>query len=408
MQGWAVGVRQGSTGLQLNNEQLEQISFAVSSGGLGLRSSIEIADAAYLGSRAALQELGRNLMSTFSFDGDTDGTFVHAALDRCNRALQASGMSSRVSPEADGIKQSGVSKLLNEARLRTWRGRASADDVCRLNAYSAPHAGKVFDVTPTETIDKVITRSQFVTEVANRLGVDVDVGGHSCGFCGMVVDCKGRHSMSCMAGGDTTALHNTVRDLVFDYCKRGNLQAEEEAPGILKDLATPEGRRRPADVLVCNGVRLLDRLPDGSQQTSFRRVALDFAVINALGQGHTDDTFREAGGAAEAYSERKRRHLGTARKCREVGVAFVPMVLEAQGGMSRATSGILRKISEAVAEVEHSEAASIREDLLQRLALVRARANASAIARRRVVRQASVDQAVAQFEAATAHLEEPA
>ena len=60
-----------------------------------------------------------------------------------------------------------------------------------------------------------------------------------------------------------------------------------------------------------------------------------------------------------------------------------------------------------MAEVERTDAAKVREDLLQRLALARVRANAQAIARRRAVKQAPVDMAVAQFEAATVHLEEP-
>ena len=154
------------------------------------------------------------------------------------------------------------------------------------------------------------------------------------------------------------------------------------------------------------GMRLVPRLPDGSQQTSFRKVALDFAIINGLGQGHADDTLREAGAASEAYSVRKRRHLDTARKCQEAGILFVPIVLEAQGGMSREAAGVFHRIAEAVAELEFAEVATVREDLLQRLALVRVRANASAIARRRRVRQSPIDQALAQFEAATAHLEE--
>ena len=201
--------------------------------------------------------------------------------------------------------------------------------------------------------------------------------------------------------------HNAVRDLVLDYCSRGGMQAESETPGILANLPVPEGRRRPTNVLVCRGLQLAPRLPDGSQQASCSRVALDFAIINALGQSHWDDTFREPGAAAEAYTAQKRRHLDTSRKCREAGVLFMPMVLEAQGGMAREAAGVFHRIAAAVAEREHAEVAKVREELLQRLALTRVRANDSAIARRRVARQSPSNIAVANFEAATAHLEEP-
>ena len=84
------------------------------------------------------------------------------------------------------------------------------------------------------------------------------------------------------------------------------------------------------------------------------------------------------------------------------------VVFEAQGGLSREVVGIVHKTAGAVAELEHTDPTKVREDMLQWLALVRGRANALAIASRRAVRHSPVNVAAAQFEAATAHLEEPA
>ena len=150
----------------------------------------------------------------------------------------------------------------------------------------------------------------------------------------------------------------------------------------------------------------MPRLPDGSQQTSCRKVALDFAVINALGQGHRDATLREAGAAAEAYSRRKRLHLDTAKKCHDAGVYFMPVVLEAQGGMSGEAAGVFHRIAAAVADLEGTKAKKVEEELMQHLALIRARSNASAIARRRAGQRSLGDRAVAQFGAMMTHLEE--
>ena len=91
----------------------------------------------------------------------------------------------------------------------------------------------------------------------------------------------------------------------------------------------------------------------------------------------------------------KELYLDTAKKCRDAGVLFMPVVLEAQGGMSRDAAGIVHKISAAVAEMEHTDTAKVREEFLQHLALIRTRSNASAIARRRDVQRSAGDRAVA-------------
>lgn len=82
-----------------------------------------------------------------------------------------------------------------------------------------------------------------------------------------------------MAGGDHVTLHNSVRDLIFDYCQRAQVRPQLEAAGIL------DGRRRPADVLVRDAASLLARLPDGSRPHSTSPIALDIA----LGDNHWDD-----------------------------------------------------------------------------------------------------------------------
>ena len=48
---------------------------------------------------------------------------------------------------------------------------------------------------------------------------------------------------------------------------------------LLREVSTPEGRCRPADVLLCSSSFMPVRLPDGSRQSS-RKVSLDCAVIN--------------------------------------------------------------------------------------------------------------------------------
>ena len=125
-------------------------------------------------------------------------------------------MTSRVAFDVTDLTQTAVCKLVDEARRRQWLIVAQPDDIARLHSASACQAGKIYDIVPSDVVDTLVSRSDFVTEVACRLGVDVTVGGYSCKFCGMVVDGRGRHPLSCMAGGDTTILHNQVGDCVLD------------------------------------------------------------------------------------------------------------------------------------------------------------------------------------------------
>ena len=111
---------------------------------------MDVADASYIGSRAAIQELGQSIMSTFPFDMEAEGSYLHNARGRCNNLLESSGMNSRVGVEVGDLCQSAVSRLLDKARVRKWRATTQPDEVSRLNAYSSQQAGKVYDVIPTD------------------------------------------------------------------------------------------------------------------------------------------------------------------------------------------------------------------------------------------------------------------
>ena len=123
----------------------------------------------------------------------------------------------------------------------------------------------------------------------------------------MQLDCQGIHPLFCMAEGDHSLEHNAVRDVYEDYCRRGGLRPEHEAPGLMTrvDDRTPN-RERPADVLVIPSLALAQQLPDRSRAVRTERVCFDFAVVNALGPGHWAETAVCSGRAAEGYDEQKR------------------------------------------------------------------------------------------------------
>ena len=182
-----------------------------------------------------------------------------------------------------------------------------------------------------------------------------------------------------MAGGDHVALHNSLRDLVFDYCQRAQVRPVLEAPGLLN------GQRRPADVLVRSATGLVPRLPDGAQPHNPPPLALDIAVVNALGDTHWDATRQAAGAACLAYAQRKRAHNRTAGLCEAAGVRYLPLVWEAQGGSTPETRAFVHRLCGAVAVVEGLDPGVVKSRFSDQVAVLLARASGRAIRRRQAV-----------------------
>ena len=76
-----------------------------------------------------------------------------------------------------------------------------------------------------------------------RLGVDVMEAGHDCPKCGARMDGQGILCMSCMTGGDATAIREGIKDTFRDFCTRAVLNPISEALQILWD----DGRRVTAE-----------------------------------------------------------------------------------------------------------------------------------------------------------------
>ena len=373
-------------GLELTQQMWLQATLATRDGGFGLRPCADVADAAYLASRAVSQPLGEAVWGDFCWEADHPGNFLEAATAHCNSMLIAAGMPDRViaaSRDAAALSQRRVTACMDACRLWRWQQGASADDVSRLNTLRAPHAGQILHVVPSPTLDTHLTRQEFTYMAALRLGVDVMDGNHPCSFCALPVDSKGRHALSCMAGGDATAVHHTVRDVLHDYCDLGGLRPTLEAPNLLGELPVPEGGRRPADVFLCRPGLLLQRLPDGTRPHCPQSLALDVAVINALGEKHWRATASGAGAAAAAYANLKRSHLDTARKCDQAGIRFQPVVLEAQGGYDKEAAAIIHGIALEAGLALRRDPAVVKQELLSKLAVVLCRAAAHSIDRRR-------------------------
>ena len=184
--------------------------------------------------------------------------------------------------------------------------------------------------------------------------------------------------MSCTAGGDLVCRHNLIRDIFFRYCQRARLNPQLEKAGLLEDDSIFVNLRRPADVLAEMGSA---GTPSGG--APWVRTALDVKVINAMGQGHLEDTCVGGLVAAEAYREQQKQHLNTADLCAQRGISYEPLVFTAQGGMERHAEAILSRIAAGVAKNEDASAAEIKAEFMQEVSVSLMRSVAKAVLRRR-------------------------
>ena len=74
--------------------------------------------------------------------------------------------------------------------------------------------------------------------------------------------------------------------------------------------------------------------------------------------------------------------MNTRARCAAEGIAFEPVVFEAQGGVEPRAAAIMHRIVETVAALENGEIARLKADMMQKIAVIIASQNALAISRR--------------------------
>ena len=363
----------------LSDMQRTRVGFSTKEGGLGLRTIADKTDAAYIASRHATHFLCTQIRHCHRGNQNPRDDHLQRAMD----ALDVVGPGldvTRIVP--DDITRSLLNERINQQNMANWRNEASPSERVHLQAYSAKGGGHEVSLVPSKTLDTYLTPSEFVNTVSRRLGVDVMDSGMPCCFCGHHLEAQGSHCLSCMAGRDATTLHNGVRDVYFDFCERAGLRPISEAPNILLDVFTLDGRCRPADILCIPALALARVLPNGAIAVRTEPVCMDIAVINALGLDHWRHTAIRAGSAADVYSAAKATRNDISNKCWAAGYRFWPIVHEIQGGMAKDADAAMRAICDAVGKKENTDATTVRVEFLGRLAAVTTRAATRAVQKR--------------------------
>jgi hypothetical protein len=209
-------------GFRVSESQWDQAALGVKLGGMGMTRGNDVADAAYLASRAATHEDCIKMDAHHVWDNGQDrggddvevlGEWVHNAAHRYDSKVPEC---SKVSGAAyTGIdKQRVLVGKLEKLRGDALKQNAGVWDQARLEGVVAPHAGAWLDAPPSRVQDTRMTNPEIRSRVGRRLGVAL-CEEMACPFCFCTMDKWGAHAACCMSGGDKTATHHCIRNSLY-------------------------------------------------------------------------------------------------------------------------------------------------------------------------------------------------
>ena len=283
--------------------------------------------------------------------------------------------------EDESPRQQLLSQVIDDHVLETLREKSRNDThfQAHLNLTTASGAGSWIHAVPAKALGTHVDPTLYPTMVKRWLRIPLFDREFHCPLCDEVVDRFGDHCLTCALGGDRTKRHNRLRNEVFHLCNSAGLNPELERPGLLEprplDGAAqdsgadrdPNQRRRPADVFLprrCRG------LP----------AALDLAFTSGLRGDMVHRTAEDGSTATKWYEAYKRSYLNTETTCQENGIAFIPIICEADGGgWGPAAQAVWSELAKHKSAMTGEPSSITATQLLQSLGPILHKENARAI-----------------------------
>jgi len=334
--------------LDLTDLQWFQASLPVKVGGLGVRRVTSLAPSAFLASAAGTETLQQQLLlrSSTAVTVDTSVTLVRDLWSSTYNLSAPCGVAAH--------KQSSWDKPVIAAELDKLSSSLSDTiDKARLLAVTSPHSGDWLHALPLSSCGLRLDDNAIHFAVGLRLGANI-CDPHQCP-CGMLVDAKGLHGLSCKGGSGRSARHHGLNDMIWRGLSKADIPAVKEPSGLLRS----DGKR-----------------PDGLTLIPWnngRCVTWDVTVTDTLAQSYLPVTSVSPGGAAEAAADRK------VAKYTQLAATytFVPIAMETMGPINSDGLQFLSDLGRRISQVsdDHRESAF----LFQRLSVLIQRFNAVAI-----------------------------
>ena len=237
-------------------------SLPCSRGGLGLRSAVVHAPAAFLDSSLSTKSLVGRILRQPPVISPHSSSAVAALAVAANRSdWECLG-------DIDvPIRQRALSNPIDEASHNHLISSApSTRSRALVLSTGLPHASDWLNVVPSSTLGLHLLDREFWCCLCYWLGVPLHNSQYTCPECRSSADIFGNHQVGCGGNGDRISRHNAVRDVLFSAAQSAALAPTKEAPSLI-----PDSSMRPADVF----------LPNWSRG---RPAAVDVLVISPLQQ----------------------------------------------------------------------------------------------------------------------------
>ena len=357
-------------------------SLSTKMGGLGVRNTEQHSSAAFLASQSACKDLCKKLDPSYVTNPVNQWTDCHSAIADYNTKVALPDV---LNINAESCpRQQVLSHNIDRNTLKSLKeGEASNKYLkAHLNLTTASGAGSWLNVIPSKALGTHVDPEIYRTMVQRWLRVPIFQSAFHCPMCDNIVDVFGDHCLTCSCGGDRTRRHNLLRNEVYYICNSAGLHPELEKPGLLQprpnsgavqesgSSRSSDGNRRPADVY----------LPRWQRGTP---AALDLAVTSGLQADMVDRSSEDAAAATTSYEDLKRSHLDTENKCRDDGLTFIPIVVEADGGgWGKAAHQVWSELAKRKAIIAGERDSTMVSRILQSLGIILHKENARSILRR--------------------------
>ena len=266
-----------STSVDMTDLSWKQAQLSLSKGGLGLRSLVLHAPAAYIASVCS------------SGYGHQSHTHLAHAVEIFNTCVAPSDLISLDSILTSPLRQRALSSKLDDFQFHALFNVSSVADRARILSISAPHSSSWLSVVPSEGLGLHFEPNQYHVALKWWLGLDTS-GGSQCSLCpDSILDPLGHHATTCKRRGDVVHRHNLLRDVFADSCRLAHLSVKVE---VGNNLTPDHDHTRPADVLVHNW-------------SQGKPAAFDFSVTSPLNSLNLSEAGVSSGVAAEASEIRK-------------------------------------------------------------------------------------------------------
>ena len=325
-----------------------QASLPVSSGGIGIRSAVQLASSAFLASAAGCKVLSSKILPPR----------LHVSPSpEVEEAVLIWSAKSPASPPASPIKSQQKAwdkpvvmacyeSLLEKAEDRTTKAR--------LLGAATKESGAWLNVPPVSSLGLRMFDDSVTISVGLRLGVPL-CRPHLCRQCGIPVDEFATHGLSCMKSQGRHPCHNALNEII---------QRSLASAGV-------PSQREPHDLSRLDGKR-----PDGVSMIPWscgRPLVWDATCSDTFAKAYKSIASSRAGAVADRAEMQKARMYSRL----EASHLFAPVAVETSGAFGSETLCFLKQIASRL-RLKTGDSLSFSY-LIQRLSVAVQQGNALAV-----------------------------